>query len=445
MESFMQVFNLVKETCHESISDVAFNLWIAPLEPVKFENGTAYLYIKSEFQKNIITDKYIKLLSNGFNQVLGFDVQIEILTEESEEVKEKAVPVELDENTQTDGTMPNGDHEYTFDTFIVGASNNFAVAACKAVASRQSGTYNPLFIYGPSGLGKTHLLMAIRHEIQKNTPDTNILYVNGETFTNEFITAIENETTNQFHTKYRNADILLVDDIQFVAGKERTQEEFFHTFNELHRNGRQIVLASDRPPKDIKTLEERLRTRFESGLITDITTPDFETRIAIIRRKAELLDIEIPDEVAEFIANRLKNNIRQLEGAVKKIKAYKLLAGSNPSITVAQHVIKDILTDTQPVPVTIKRIISEVGRTYGIDPDDIEGPIRSNPVSNARKVAIYVVREITQLPLQEIGAKFNNRDHSTIVYAIKDVEKNMKKDSHYKGIVEDIIKNIRDN
>ena len=327
MESFMQVFNLVKETCHESISDVAFNLWIAPLEPVKFENGTAYLYIKSEFQKNIITDKYIKLLSNGFNQVLGFDVQIEILTEESEEVKEKAVPVELDENTQTDGTMPNGDYEYTFDTFIVGASNNFAVAACKAVASRQSGTYNPLFIYGPSGLGKTHLLMAIRHEIQKNTPDTNILYVNGETFTNEFITAIENETTNQFHTKYRNADILLVDDIQFVAGKERTQEEFFHTFNELHRNGRQIVLASDRPPKDIKTLEERLRTRFESGLITDITTPDFETRIAIIRRKAELLDIEIPDEVAEFIANRLKNNIRQLEGAVKKIKAYKLLAG----------------------------------------------------------------------------------------------------------------------
>ena len=255
MESFMQVFNLVKETCHESISDVAFNLWIAPLEPVKFENGTAYLYIKSEFQKNIITDKYIKLLSNGFNQVLGFDVQIEILTEESEEVKEKAVPVELDENTQTDGTMPNGDYEYTFDTFIVGASNNFAVAACKAVASRQSGPYNPLFINGPSGLGKTHLLMAIRHEIQKNTPVTNILYVNGETFTHEFITAIENETTNQFHTKYRNADILLVDDIQFVAGKERTQEEFFHTFNELHRNGRQIVLASDRPPKDIKTLE----------------------------------------------------------------------------------------------------------------------------------------------------------------------------------------------
>ncbi len=445
MESFMQVFNLVKDTCHESISDVAFNLWISPLEPVKLESDTAYLFIKSEFQKNIITDKYMPLLLKAFNQVLGFDVKIEIMTEDTENQNNEKAPIELDDHILTDGTTPSGDYEYTFDTFIVGSSNNFAVAACKAVASKQSGTYNPLFIYGPSGLGKTHLLMAIRHEIHKNTPETNVIYVNGETFTNEFITAIENETTNQFHTKYRNADILLVDDIQFVAGKERTQEEFFHTFNELHRTGRQIVLASDRPPKDIKTLEERLRTRFESGLITDISTPDFETRIAIIRRKAELLDIEIPDEVAEFIANRLKNNIRQLEGAVKKIKAYKLLAGSNPSITVAQHVIKDILTDTQPVPVTIKRIISEVGRTYGISPEDIEGPMRTTPISNARKVAIYVVREITQLPLQEIGAKFNNRDHSTIVYALKDVEKNMKKDSHYKGIVEDIIKNIRDN
>ncbi|MCI8500641.1 MAG: chromosomal replication initiator protein DnaA [Oscillospiraceae bacterium] len=445
MESFMQVFNLVKNACHEGISDVAFNLWISPLEPVKLENDTAYLFIKSEFQKNIILDKYFKLLSKSFNQVLGFDVKIEILTESADQQKkgEKNL-VELDSKTVSD-SMPNGDYEYTFDTFIVGSSNNFAVAASRAVASRQSGSYNPLFIYGPSGLGKTHLLMAIRHEIQKNNPDINIIYVNGESFTNEFITAIENETTNQFHTKYRNAEILLVDDIQFVAGKERTQEEFFHTFNELHRNGRQIVLASDRPPKDIKTLEERLRTRFESGLITDITTPDFETRIAIIRRKAELLDIDIPEEVAEFIANRLKNNIRQLEGAVKKIKAYKLLAGSSPSIAVAQHVIKDILTDTQPIPVTIQRIIEEVGRTYGIAPEDIEGPMRTTPISNARKIAIYVVREITQIPLQEIGVHFNNRDHSTVVYAIKDVEKTMKKDPHYKGVVEDIIKNIRDN
>lgn len=445
MESFMQVFNLVKDACHENISDVAFNLWIAPLEPVKLENDTATLYIKSEFQKNIIIDKYMALLSRSFNQVLGFDVQINIVTEDTENQREGGMPIELDENTQTDGTMPNGDYEYTFETFIVGSSNNFAVAASRAVAAKQSGTYNPLFIYGPSGLGKTHLLMAIRHEILKTTPESDVIYVNGETFTNEFITSIENETTAQFHSKYRSADILLMDDIQFVAGKERTQEEFFHTFNELHSAGRQIVLASDRPPKDIKTLEERLRTRFESGLITDISTPDFETRIAIIRRKAELLDIDVPDEVAEFIANRLKNNIRQLEGAVKKIKAYKLLAGSNPSITVAQHVIKDILTDTQPVPVTIKRIITEVGRTYGISPEDIEGPMRTTPISNARKVAIYVVREITQLPLQEIGTKFNNRDHSTIVYAIKDVEKNMKRDSHFKGIVEDIIKNIRDN
>ena len=443
MESFMQVFNLVKEACHESLSDVAFNLWIKPLEPVKLESDTATLYVASEFQKNIISEKYFPLLKKNFSQILGFEVNIEIITEDSENQKKDPLPPEETELPAGEGITPSGDYEFTFETFIVGSSNNFAVAACKAVASKQSSSYNPLFIYGPSGLGKTHLLMAIRHEVLRRDPNVNILYVNGESFTNEFITAIENETTNQFHNKYRNADILLVDDIQFIAGKERTQEEFFHTFNELHRNGRQIVLVSDRPPKDIKTLEDRLRTRFESGLITDITLPDFETRIAIIRRKAELLEIEIPDEVAEFIANRLKNNIRQLEGADKKIKAYKLLAGSNPSISVAQHVIKDILTDSQPVPITINRIISEVARTYGVSSEDIEGPLRTSTISNARKVAIYVVREITQLPLQEIGVKFNNRDHSTIVYALKDVEKMMAKDSHFKGVVEDLIKNIR--
>lgn len=443
MESFMQVFRLVKETCHEQISDVAFNLWIDPLEPVKMENDTVVLFIKSEFQKNIITDKYLTLLKHAFNQVMGFDVQIEIQTEDTE--NKQIDPLALQhESPELQESMANGEYDYTFDTFIVGANNNFAYAACKAVASRQSGSYNPLFIYGSSGLGKTHLLMAIRHEMEKNWPELNIIYVNGEAFANEFITAIQNQTTDAFHNKYRNADILLVDDIQFVAGKERTQEEFFYTFNELHQLGHQIVLVSDRPPKDIKTLEDRLRTRFESGLITDISTPDFETRIAIIRRKAELLDLDIPDEVAEFIANRLKNNIRQLEGAVKKLKAYKLLAGSNPSISVAQHVIKDILTDTQPIPVTIDRIITEVAKTYGTTPEDIRGKKRSAQVSNARKVAIYIIRDITELPLKTIGSEFN-RDHSTMVYAIDDVEKNMKTDSHFKGVVEDIIKNVRDN
>jgi chromosomal replication initiator protein len=226
-----------------------------------------------------------------------------------------------------------------------------------------------------------------------------------------------------------------VDDIQFIGGKESTQEEFFHTFNALYQAGKQIILTSDRPPKEIKTLEERLRTRFESGLLADVQPPDFETRIAIIRRKAELLDITIPDDVAEYICNRLKNNIRQLEGAVKKIKAYKILAGSPPSIVIAQNAIRDILNDNQPVPVTVERIIAEVGRTYGISPQDIRSNKRSAQISSARQISIYIVREITQMSMSTIGEEFGGRDHSTIVYAIQQVEKNMSNDLRYKETI----------
>lgn len=447
MESFSEVFQLVKDQCAAEITDVAYNCWIRPIEPVRFENGQAVLFVRSEFQKGILTDKYMDLLERSFQAVIGFSVALEILTEDSLD-RGTPAPTQADDpgkQLELEKSFAGAEYEYTFDTFIVGSSNNFAYAACNAVAKRQTGAYNPLFIYGPSGLGKTHLLMAISHEIRRSSPSTNIIYVNGEAFTNELITAIGRETTYDFHAKYRSADILLVDDIQFIAGKERTQEEFFHTFNELHQVGKQIVLTSDRPPKDIKTLEERLRTRFEWGLLTDISTPDFETRIAIIRRKAELLDITVPDEVAEFIANRLKTNIRQLEGAVKKLKALKLLAGTAPSISMAQNVIRDILNDNQPVPVTVERIINEVARTYGVSSADIRSSKRSSQISTARQAAIYIVREITQMSLSSIGGEFGGRDHSTIVYAISQVEKIMQRDQHYKETIDDIVKNIRDN
>ena len=249
---------------------------------------------------------------------------------------------------------------------------------------------------------------------------------------------------SSFHQKYRKTDILLVDDIQFIAGKDSTQEEFFHTFNTLYEANKQIVLTSDRPPKDIQTLEDRLRTRFEWGLIADIQPPDFETRIAIIKRKAELLNIDLPDDVAEYIATRLKTNIRQLEGAVKKMKAYYLLAGENPGLSTAQAAISDILNNDQPPPLTVEKIIEEVARTFGVSAADIRSAKRSANISNARQVAVYVVREITQLSMTNIGEEFGGRDHSTIVYAIQQVEKNMKKDSKVKAMVEDIIKNIRD-
>ena len=333
--------------------------------------------------------------------------------------------------------------KYTFDTFVDGNGTRMAYAAALAVAEEPANYYNPLFIYGGVGLGKTHLMHAIANEVCKNHPEYKIIYVTSEEFGNDFISSINDKNTAQFHDKYRNADVLLIDDIQFFTGKERMQEEFFHTFNKLHAEGKQIVITSDKPPRELKTLEDRIRNRFEWGLITDISTPDFETRIAIIRRKAELLDLYIPDDVAEFIANRLKTNIRQLEGAVKKLKALKHLAGSAPSISMAQSVIKDILSDDQPVPITVEKIIAEVADVYGVSPEDIRSSKRSSQISTARKVAIYVMREITQMPLQAIGTEFNGRDHSTIVYSISNIETAMKHDEHLKQLVEDIIKNIR--
>lgn len=446
MESFREVFNLVSEYCKKEISQVAHSLWIKDIEPVRMEGSTAYLSVRSEFKQNILREKYMDLLSRAFEEIMGFPVKIVVSSVEPTKAQAEEAVVKLARCTpeELEQTTAGGDYEYTFNTFIVGPSNKFAHAASLAVATNPAGAYNPLFIYGGSGLGKTHLLYAICNEVLKASSTSNVIYVKGEDFTNDLIDSIRSETTKDFHNKYRQADVLLVDDIQFIGGKESTQEEFFHTFNSLYESGRQIVLTSDRPPKEIKTLEDRLRTRFEWGLLADVQPPDFETRIAIIRRKAELLDIAIPDDVAEYIANKLKTNIRQLEGAVKKLKAYKLLAGTPPSILIAQNAIRDILNDHQPVPVTIERIISEVARTCnGVTPQDIRSTKRSANISSARQVSIYIVREITQMSMAAIGEEFGGRDHSTIVYAIQQVEKNMDVDPRYKELIEDIIKNVR--
>ena len=313
--------------------------------------------------------------------------------------------------------------------------------------SRQAATLNnyniSCDIYGGSGLGKTHLLTAIQTEIKRTHPDFVIMYVTCEQFTNELIAAIRAGSTEDFRMKYRVADLLLVDDIQFIAGKESTQEEFFHTFNSLHDAHKQIVIASDRPAKEIKSLEERLRTRFEWGLTADVQPPDFETRVAIVKRKAELLHLDLPEDVAEFIANHLKNNIRQLEGAVKKLNAYYMLEGIQPVISVAQNAIKDILNETQPVPVTIEKIIGEVSRTFNVSPADIRGTKRNANVASARRVAIYILREVTGMSMEEIGREFSGRDHSTIVYSLKTMERDMKNDQHLRETVSDIIKNVK--
>ncbi len=431
MSSFDEVFAAVKEYCKERLVLATYNLFIDGIEPVSFEGSVATLSVRSDFVKGIVETRYKDLLREAFKELLGFDIDVELTI---------PAPVE-----QAPAEVPGGgNYEFTFENFIVGSTNKFAHAAAQAVAANPSGAYNPLFIWGGSGLGKTHLLGAIQFEIHKNFPDYNIVYVDGEKFTNEIISAIHDNTTAEFHNKYRAADVLLVDDIQFIGGKERTQEEFFHTFETLHQNGKQIILTSDRPPKEIKTLEDRLKTRFEWGLLADIQPPDFETRVAIVRRKAELMDLDMPPEVSEYIANKLKSNIRQLEGVVKKLKAYKLLVGSPTTILIAQNAIRDIFNDSQPIQVTVERIISEVGRTYGVTPDEIRSQKRTAHISTARQVSAYVIREITQASMQAIGDELGNRDHSTIVYAIGQVESRMKEDTHFKETVEDIVKNIRD-
>ncbi len=434
MDSFNEAWALICEYCKQHVTEVAYKSWLQNIEPLKFDltDGKIILMVKSDFQRNILMTIYMKLLKEAAKNVFGADLDIAII-----------VPEEINnETTRKNETTVDEDYEFTFDTFIVGSSNKFAHAASLAVATNPGRAYNPLFIYGNSGLGKTHLLYAIRNEIHKNHPEKDIVYVKGEDFTNELIEAIMTKSNIEFRQKYRKSHVLLVDDIQFIGGKDSTQEEFFHTFNSLYETKSQIVLTSDRPPKEIKTLEDRLRSRFESGLIADIQPPDFETRIAIIRRKAELLQIELPDDVTEYIATRLKSNIRQLEGVVKKLKAKNQLYGDKININIAQKTISEILNNDQPPPLTVDMVIEEVARHLGVTSNDIRSSKRNSNISNARQIAIYAVRELMDMSMNNIGDEFGGRDHSTIVYALKQIEKNMEKDPKLKATVNDIINNI---
>ncbi|MDE7226488.1 MAG: chromosomal replication initiator protein DnaA, partial [Ruminococcus sp.] len=433
------------------IPAIGVKTWIDPLTPVNFNGSDAVFSVGTDFQKNIVMGQYAPVLTEAFLNIMGFNVNIVVNVESTGSSGSLLSPssMELDErNTQLEQSYKFANYDYTFDTFIEGPSNSFALACSKSVAKNcgehEISGYNPLFIYGPAGMGKTHLITAISNEIRKNHSDFNVVYVTSETFGNDLVNAIKTKVISDFHEKYRNADILLIDDIQFFAGKEQMQEEFFHTFYKLHQEGKQIVITSDKPPKELITLEARLRTRFEGGLIADISAPDFETRLAIITRKSELLDLKVPPEVSEFMANRLKSNIRQLEGAVIRLKALNHLAGSPISISMAQSVIRDVLTDEQPIPITVEKIISEVSAVYGVSPDDLRSNKRSQQISIARKVAIYVVREITQMPLASIGTEFGGRDHSTIVYSINSIVEALKKDANLGNLMNDIIKNIRD-
>ena len=439
MDSFDDAWEVICSYCKTKITDVAYNTWISRIKPLKldFESNTAYLVVPNDFHRQTLTRCYIPLLNEAFEAV--FDNKFIISFKTPEEVEEYKKAPEIKEE------IKDTNYEYTFDTFIVGSSNKFAHAACLAVATNPSHAYNPLFLWGNSGLGKTHLLYAIGNEIKKNDPSKVICYIKGDDFTNELIESLRLAKMSEFRHKYRQADILLVDDVQFIGGKESTQEEFFHTFNALYDAKKQIVLTSDRPPKEIKTLDDRLRSRFEQDLIADIQPPDIETRIAIIKRKAELLEIDLSNEVCEYIASKIKSNIRQLEGTVKKLKAKSLLNHEKPTISSVQEVIADILNNDVPPEVTVERIIDEVARTYGVSADEIRSQKnRSANISNARHVAIYVTRELTTLSMVAIGEEFGNRHYSTIIYTLKKVQEMMERDRKVKEIIDDTIKNIRD-
>ena len=303
--------------------------------------------------------------------------------------------------------------------------------------------YNPLFIYGNSGLGKTHILNAICHEIEKNFPDMNIMYIRAEEFANEFYQALQNKTIDEFHNKYRNnIDVFLIDDIQFISGKTSTEEEFFHTFDALVYSGKQVVLTSDRPPKDIQSITDRLKSRFEDGLLADIQPPEFETRCEIIKRKAKSLNFEIDEIVVNYIAEKIKSNIRQLEGVTKKLYSLKNINDFEPTVALAQNVIKVVMEDTQPLPVTIQRIVNEVSRTTGIAVEDIYSKIQKANISHARKITFYVVRKVTNMSYEDIGEEFN-KHHSTVMYNIEQIEKEMAENSKLARQVNDIINNIK--
>ena len=451
MDSFEDAWKVISDYCKSKITDIAYNTWISRIQPVDldFDNGTAYLLVPNDFHAQTLRRCYMSLLNEGFEEIFGTKFNIEFRTPANAPKKSK--PSAAASITTSAATAPllqspdSSSYEYTFDTFIVGSSNKFAHAACLAVATNPSHAYNPLFLYGNSGLGKTHLLYAIGNEIKKNDPSKVICYIKGDDFTVELVESLRLAKMNEFRQKYRQADILLVDDVQFIGGKESTQEEFFHTFNALYDARKQIVLTSDRPPKEIKTLEDRLRSRFEQDLIADIQPPDLETRIAIIKRKAELDGVEISDEVCEYVASKIKANIRQLEGTVKKIKAKYYLDGEKPTINSVQGIISDILNNDAPPEVTVERIIDEVARTYGVSADEIRSQKnRSANISNARHIAIYVTRELTTLSMVAIGEEFGNRHYSTIIYTIQKVQKMMEKDRKVKEIIDDTIKNIRD-
>lgn len=458
LDEISEIWKIVRESFHTRLSRETIDLWFSELVVVAFENNTITLSTNSEFKLDVIKKRHLADIQKGFCDLLGFDINVEIvfngkradpkdvinMLEKSprpaEPVKSDYIP-EQKEQQKPASAAPGYAFEYTFDNFIIGASNRFAHAACVAVADRPAINYNPLFIYGHSGLGKTHLMHAIINQLRQNNPNINIIYVKGDDFTNQLVESLKNNTPHQFREKYRKCDVLLIDDIQFIAGREATQEEFFHTFNSLFEEHKQIILTSDRPPRDIKTLEERLLTRFEWGLIADIQPPDLELRIAIIKKKAEQVNIHLSDDVLMFLAENLRSNIRQIEGAIKKLGALIFLSGKELNMELAQSCISELLGGAEPINVTVDKIFAAVFKKYGVKREDILSERRNKDIAWARHISMFLLRDITDMSYPNVGKIFN-RNHSTVISSIDTVERKMQADNMFALEIADIKKEI---
>lgn len=422
-------------------------LWFGDFRVIDYKDDTIIFGTESEFKLKKAKEKHLSTLEDAFEQFFGFKQSIDVvfigeMTSDEKISRQFGLKIgEFDNRRNREAAKPTEptpeeavevigkqiNFQYTFDNFIVGASNKFAHAACVAVANNPADNYNPLFIYGPSGLGKTHLMSAIVNQIKRKNPKAKVVYIKGEEFTNEMIESLSSKSMNKFHEKYRKCDVLLIDDIQFIAGKTSTQEEFFHTFNTLHENCSQIVLSSDRPPKDIATLEDRLKTRFEWGLIADIQPPDLELRIAIIKKKAEQADITLSDEVATFLAENLRSNIRQIEGTIKKLSAIAFLEGKAITMDIAANCLQEFTGGVVPTQVIIDKIFTCIDRKYNIDKKTLIGKSRTKEVAFTRHIAIYLIRELTDMSYPSVGKIFD-RNHSTVISSCEIVEKKLSTD-----------------
>lgn len=437
-----KVLNIIRP----EVSDVAYKTWFADANLVSLDENTLVISVSNDLICSML-NRYIYLIQNAAKSVLGSMHKIEIIvdgqhvgTQQSATSFVEDMPKPLSHSYQ-DGIFINP--KYTFETFVVGNSNRFAHAAAVAVAEAPAQAYNPLFLYGDSGLGKTHLMHAIANYIKENNSKLKVVYISSEKFTNELISAISTRSTAQFRSKYRSADVLLIDDVQFLAGKEMVQEEFFHTFNDLHNANKQIVLTSDRLPREINTLEDRLKTRFEWGLTGDIQPPDYETRIAILQKKAEQDNVSIPYDVYCYMAERIKSNIRELEGALNRITSYAKITGKPLSLSLAQEALKDFIVEEGTVRITPKSIKQIVSKYYNVSLDDMVSKKKTKNIAYARQVAMYLCRTLTDMSLPMIGNEFGGRDHTTVMHAVDKIEKDIKNDKNTENTIESITKELK--